>query len=107
MTTKHNGPHAVIAYVARHMACTSCGASYRQETVQVVLHEDACWVLMATCPACDAARAITAFDHPPYAQLQAQPVPPITVGPITRATVQHWAAYLDGFAGDIYDLFAG
>ena len=88
----------LIAYVIRYMTCVDCGESYGVDDVQVVLHADFQWDLVATCPVCAADRVVTAYDHPPYERLRARMVP------LTHNDVQEWREFLAVFAGDLYDL---
>jgi len=94
----------LIAFVARHLKCEGCGEAYSPGDVQVVLHEGNQWTLMATCPACHAERAVTAYDRAPYQELRFQE--PVTPGRITQAGVDEWTAFLEAFEGDLYDLLA-
>lgn len=104
MPTQQQTIDELIAYVTRYMVCEGCHTAYAPDSVQVVLHRDAQWGLIATCPACRAERAVTAFDQPPYMRLR----PDDTVIParITKQTVAEWASFLSEFTGDIYDLLA-
>jgi hypothetical protein len=100
---KRTGPGDDLkAYVQRVMVCDCCGAPYTTDDVQVVLHRDSQWELTATCSACSAERAVTAYDEPPYSQLRSGP--PVVPSEVTQDEVAAWASYLAEFDGDIFDL---
>lgn len=88
----------LIAYVIRHLTCGDCGESYGVDDVQVMLHADFQWDLVATCPVCAADRVVTAYDFPPYERLRARMVP------LTRDDVREWRVFLAAHAGDMHDL---
>lgn len=70
--------------------------------MRVLLYADQEWVLGASCPACGQERLVRAYDQAPYSRLY--PGEPVVPGPITRDCVNEWTVFLDGFAGDMYDL---
>ncbi len=103
--SKITGPgDDLIAYVLRAMACDGCGGEYSAEDVKVAIHRDAQWELTATCPACRAARVVTAYDRPPYFQLRSGP--DVVPSEVTRDEVAAWMSYLAEFTGDMFDLLA-
>jgi hypothetical protein len=93
----------LIAYIARHMLCDSCGSSYGLDDVQVLSHHEFQWSLGATCPVCALRRRVTAYDQPPYERL----VQRQSYAPVDHSDVAEWAAYLADFDGDMADLLDG
>ncbi len=90
----------LIAFVTRHLACHSCGTGYRADDVQVAQHHREQWMLLATCPACTAQRAIEAYDGPPYERLETpDTIPPLP--PLTAYDVREWRIFLREFTGDL------
>jgi hypothetical protein len=105
MISEQAGDKEVIAYVVRHMTCETCRTPYQPDNVQVVLRESGQWALVATCPSCRAERVVRAYDRPPYAHLL-KDVLPVVPSKITEDDVDQWAAFLETFTGDMYDLIA-
>lgn len=95
----------LIAFVARHLACHACGASYRLDDVQVTHHHREQWRLLATCPACTAQRVIEAYDGPPYEHLESPDAIPL-LPPLSAQDVREWRVFLRQFTGDIQALLA-
>ena len=95
----------LIAYIGRHMVCDRCMTPYAADDVVAARREDVALLLVATCPACQVERLVTAYQAMPWNDLwRGEPVIP---GKITEATVNEWSAFLSAFGGDCYDLLAG
>ena len=110
---------SLIRHLMETVRCSVCSASYRQDNVSVLGHQDELWFLTVTCPDCstqgliaalvrgEAAAANPSAPESPLATQPVRPSPAAATGPIDEADVADMHDFLTSYRGDLASLLRG
>ena len=107
---------SLIRHLMETVRCSVCSASYQQDNVNVLGHQDELWFLTVTCPDCSTQGLIAALvrgegaaanpssPESPRAAEPVRPSPATTPGPISEAEVADMHDFLNSYRGDLASL---
>ena len=108
---------SLIRHLMETVRCSVCSASYQQNDVNVLGHQDELWFLTVTCPDCRtqgliaalvrgeaAAAASQAEPETPRAAEPVRPSRAAMTAPITEDDVADMHDFLTGYRGDLASL---
>ncbi len=98
----------IIQYLVAHTRCSGCGQHYEAEDVHVHSHRGQVWLASLTCHQCGLRAMVMAALQPEGAQQDnddEEQAACQAMGPISVDEVVELHRFLEGFRGDMHDLF--
>ena len=105
---------SLVRHLTATVRCSSCGASYQQDDVNILGHQDELWFLTVTCTSCHTQGLIAALVRdgaerpstptPPPAELATDDARLRPGTPVTEEDVADMREFLRGYRGDLAKL---